>query len=96
MDRPGRTEAAVRSLGPQLGMDDRAIRQALERGDRLDFNDSALFERVFALADAHAGTPLPRARIPGIRLDSPKITRELTTAWFAERVDARYRQCLQR
>ncbi|MGJ4730658.1 DUF1615 domain-containing protein [Luteimonas sp. SDU101] len=96
MDRPGRTEAAVRSLGPQLAMDDRAIRQALERGDRLDFNDSALFERVFALADAHAGTPLPRARIPGIRLDSPKITRELTTAWFAERVDARYRQCLQR
>jgi hypothetical protein len=96
LDRPGRTEAAVRSLAPQLGMDDRAIRRALERGDSLDFNDSELFGRVFAIAEAHAGAPLPRALVPGIRLDSPKITRELTTAWFAERVDARYRQCLQR
>ena len=51
---------------------------------------------MFALADARAGKPLPRAMVPDIRLDSPKITRELTTAWFAERVDARYRQCLQR
>lgn len=96
LDRPGRTETAVRSLGPQLGMDERGIRRALELGDRLEFNDSALFRRVFAIAEAHAGSPLPRALVPGIRLDSPKITRELTTAWFAERVDARYRQCLQR
>lgn len=96
MARPGRTETAVRTLGPQLGMDERAIRRALERGDRLDFNDSELFQHVFAIADAHQGAPLPRAVVPGIRLDSPKITRELTTAWFAERVDARYRQCLQR
>lgn len=96
LDRPGSTERAVRTLSPQLGMDDRAIRRALERGDRLDFGDSDLATRVFALAEAAAGGPLPRARIPDIRLDSPKITRELTTAWFAERVDARYRNCLAR
>src|SRR5690606_10013085 len=96
LDRPGRTEAAVRPLAPQLAMDGRDIRRALARGDRLDFNDSELCQRVFAIAEAHEGAPLPRARVPGIRLDSPKITRELTTAWFAERVDARYRQCLQR
>ncbi len=96
LDRPGRTESAARTLSRELGMDDRAIRRALERGDRLDFNDGPLFARVFALADARAGKPLPRAMVPDIRLDSPKITRELTTAWFAERVDARYRQCLQR
>ena len=96
LDRPGRTEAAVRALAPQLGMDERAIRRALERGDRLDFNDTDLFRGVFAIAEAHEGSPLPRALVPGIRLDSPKISRELTTAWFAERVDARYRNCLQR
>ena len=96
LDSPGQTERAVRSLAPQLEMDARAIRRALERGDRLDFNDSPLFARVFALAEARAGKPLPRETLPGIRLESPKIRRELTTAWFATRVEERYRRCLQR
>lgn len=96
IDKPGQTELAVRRLGPRLGMDERAIRRALAQSDRLEFSDSALHSQVFALADARAGKTLPRALIPGIRLDSPKITRELTTEWFANRVDGRYRQCLQR
>ncbi|MNN16114.1 hypothetical protein D3C81_1292430 [compost metagenome] len=96
LDKPGQTERAVRSLGPRLGMDERAIRRALEQADTLDFSESELHERVFALAEARAGHALPRAVIPGIRLDSPKITRELTTEWFANRVDERYRQCLVR
>ena len=96
MDRPGKTELAVRALGGQLGMDDGAIRSALERGDRLDFDDTDLYAKAFALAEAHARKPLPRAMIPGIKLESPKITRELTTAWFATRVDERYQRCMRR
>lgn len=72
------------------------IRDALERGNRLDFNETDLFERVFTLAESRAGRSLPQAMIPGIKLDSPKITRELTTAWFATRVDDRYRRCMAR
>ena len=96
LDKPGQTERAVRRLMPELGMDERAIRRALEQGVQLRFSDSALHAKVFSLAEARAGKTLPRALIPGIRLDSPKITRQLTTEWFATRVDARYRQCLQR
>lgn len=96
LDKPGQTERAVRTLAAELRMDDRGIRDALARGNRLDFGDTALYARVHALADARAGKPLPRAVIPGIKLESPKITRELTTAWFATRVDERYRRCLQR
>ena len=96
LDKPGQTERAVRMLSAELDMDERAIRKALERGDRLDFDDTGLYAKVFALAEARARKPLPRAMIPGIKLESPKITRELTTAWFATRVDERYQRCLQR
>ena len=96
MDQPGETERAMRALATKIEMDDRAIRQALSRADRIDFDDSNLVERVYAIAERRAGKPLPRALIPGITLKSPKITRNLTTAWFATRVDGRYQRCLQR
>ena len=95
LDRPGETERALRKLGGSLGLDARSIRKALRRSDRLDFGDTALYARIYALADARAGKRLPRAMLPGIQLESPKITRKLTTAWFAQRVDERYRQCMQ-
>jgi len=96
LDKPGQTERAVRSLSAQLQMDEGEIRRGLEQAGTLSFSESELHGRVFAIAEARTGQVLPRAVIPGIRLDSPKITRELTTEWFANRVDERYRQCLQR
>ena len=92
----GSTERAVRLLGKQLGLNDNAIRRQLEKGDSLAFNDTALYRQVFALADRQQGTPLPRAVLPGITLQSPKITRNLTTAWFAKRVDERRQRCMTR
>lgn len=93
-DQPGSTELAVRTLGPRLGMGDAAIRRALERDGEADFGQSRIFERVFALAEQVGGKALPRAVIPRIKLSSPKITRALTTEWFARRVEERYRRCL--
>lgn len=93
---PGTTELAVRALGKQLDMRNPSIRDQLEQGDSLDFEKTRLYQRVFALADQAAGQPLPRQLLPGIELKSPKITRKLTTAWFAKRVDERYQRCLKR
>lgn len=92
----GQTEKAVRSLAGKLDMDDTAIRNALERGDTEGFEKTRLYERVFELADKRAGKRLPREVLPGIRLESPKITRNLTTAWFANRVNDRYLACMKR
>lgn len=92
----GATELAVRSLGKRLDMNDSEIRRALEQGERPEFAESRLYAKVFALAEKTEGKPLPRAILPGITLHSPKITRKLTTAWFAQRVDERYRRCLAR
>lgn len=93
---PGTTELAVRALGKSLGMRNTTIRDQLELGNRLEFEDSKLYTRVFALAEKAQGKALPRAVLPGIVLQSPKITRKLTTAWFAKRVDERYQRCMAR
>lgn len=97
IDRPGATEAALRRIAPQLGLDAVGIRDALAKGRSASFADTELYRRVFAIADAKgAGNPVPRARVPDIALESPKISRKLTTAWFAGRVDARWKHCMAR
>jgi len=93
---PGTTELAVRKLGKSLGMRNPVIREQLEQGNTLGFEETRLYQRVFELAERAQGNPLPRAVLPGIVLQSPKITRKLTTAWFAKRVDERYRRCMAR
>lgn len=95
-DAVGATEAAVRSLAPRLDLSEAQIRRALKKSGRHAFEKTTLYRRVFELADREAGLRLPRAVMPRIDLKSPKITRQLTTEWFANRVDNRHRQCLAR
>jgi len=89
----GNTEAAVRSLGLRLGLSDDDIRRDLEQESLPSLEQTRLWIRVFELADAAARRPVPRAVLPRIQLHSPKITRSLTTEWFARRVDERYQRC---
>jgi len=93
---PGTTERAARDLGRRIDLSDSDIRHALEQGESIDFERSELYRRVFAQADQTAHAPQPRAVLPRIALESPKITRKLTTEWFATRVEKRYRTCLDK
>ena len=93
---PGNTELATRVLANRLDMSASEIRRDLELGRTHQFEKTRLFSRVFALAEKQSGTSVPRAVLPRILLQSPKITRKLTTEWFANRVDERYRRCLSR
>jgi hypothetical protein len=95
-DKAGSTELAVRTLAKRLDMSNSEIRDDLEQGEKAEFSNSDVWKQVFALADKMAGRRLPREMLPGIKLESPKITRNLTTAWFAQRVDSRYQQCMSR
>jgi len=92
----GSTEIAVAALAPRLRLDQDAIHGALEEGRSHDFERSALYRAVFELAERHAGRPLPRAVIPTIKLQGPKITHALTTDWYAHRVEQRFERCLMR
>ncbi len=93
---PGNTELAVRSLAKHLDLDHGEIRAALALGTNPEFERSTLYRRVMDLAERREGKAIPSALLPRIALKSPKITRKLTTEWFANRVDERHRKCVAR
>ncbi len=95
-DPPTSTELAARVLRKRIDLSDADIHDDLEHSRREDFERTALYEKVYALADRLEARPLPRAQVPQIELKSPKITRHLTTAWYASRVDWRFHGCMQR
>ena len=92
----GATESALRVMAKRLDMSPAQIRRDLERGQTYELEKTRLYTRVFELADKANGKAVPRAVLPKIVLKSPKITRKLTTEWFANRVATRYRACLAR
>jgi hypothetical protein len=93
---PSQVETVLRSLAPSLRLSEREIRRDLLLEKSPAFGDSAVYQRLFELADRAAGKALPRQAMPTIKLNSPKIVRKLTTEWFAKRVEDRYRNCLAR
>ncbi len=93
---PSGTELATRVLARRLRMSDNAIRRDLELGKTSRFETSELYIGVFALAERAAERRLPRAALPRITLHGAKITRTLTTEWFARRVQRRYDTCIGR
>lgn len=94
-DNPGSTELAIGKLSSKLNMSDSQIHSALQKGDSIDFEKTELYRQVYDIAQKIAGKRLAREMLPGITLESPKITRNLTTAWFAKRVDERRAACMK-
>ena len=86
---------AARELAPRLGLSETQVRASLERGRTRELEETALYRRVFEVAAERGATPA-RASIPQIELHSVKITRPLTTEWFANRVAERHRRCMTR
>ncbi len=93
---PGSTESAVRGLGDRLNIGENSLHSALEEGKSPEFERTSLYKRVFALAEQSRGRPAAHAVVPKIKLQGPKISRSLTTDWYAHRVDGRFQQCLKK
>lgn len=94
--KAGSTELATRAAARHLDLGEGEVHRALEQGRSEAFERTELYGRVFAQADRLAGHAMPRAIVPQIELQGPKISRPLTTRWYANSVDARFRRCLQR
>jgi hypothetical protein len=93
-NNPGATELALRTLATRLKMSSGAVHSALLDGKTKGFETTMLYQRVFAMAEQRSGLKQPRAMVPRIKLGGPKIKRNLTTDWYAHRVDDRFKRCL--
>lgn len=91
----GSTQRLLLAIAGRLNLSDADIHAALEQGTAASFGQTTLYRRVFALADRRSGRRLPRAVLPQIRLEGPKIVRPLTTGWYARRVNGRFERCLR-
>lgn len=95
---PSQAYTAALLLADDLGLAGTQIEADLRQEKRFEFERTATWHRLWVLAERR-GLVTPsaeRARLPDIALQSPKISRPLTTAWFAQRCEARYRTCLER
>jgi hypothetical protein len=96
ISRPSDTELLARSLAGQLKLDSAQIHAALLQDRDASFQDTDLYRRVFELAARAGAKRAPRASVPHINLQGPKLQTHLTTAWYANRVQGRYERCLTR
>lgn len=92
---PSQAWRALLALQPELGVSTWQIERDLRLEKQADFERSTTYRRLYQLADRRGLRPA-REQLPDIDLHSPKIHRKLTTAWFAERCETRYRACLAR
>jgi len=95
---PSKTERVILRISQThgLGLNATVVRQDLRLEKAFEFTETATFRRIGAFYKATFGLEPPFARVPEIKLESVKLDRPLTTAWFARRVEGRYRRCLSR
>jgi len=85
-------QALARRFAPELTP--RHIRGDLLQEKALAFEDTDTYRAIRAAAARREGRPPAYARLPDVALESPKLTRPLSTAWFARAVDRRYQACM--
>lgn len=91
----GSTERVLLAIASLLHVSEADIHEALEQGRSESLEHTEVYSRVFTLADRKSGRKLPRAIVPRIRLEGPKIVRPLTTGWYARRVNSRFERCVR-
>lgn len=72
------------------------IRRDVKKEKSEDFESTQTWERVREVWEEKKGRKPPYARVPEVELNSPKLQRTLSTAWFANRVKQRYQSCRSR
>lgn len=95
-DSESASARAVRAFAERFAprLSARQIRRDLLTEKTLAFEETETYRAIKAAAEQHGGRPVEYARLPELALESPKLSRPLSTAWFAHAVDRRNETCL--
>ena len=93
--KPSQTQAIITKLFAKSAKDikPQTIIDDLSREKSIEFEQSNTYTTVLQLMAARGLQPIPAA-MPKITLTSEKITRTLTTEWYGNAVNNRYKKCL--
>ncbi|HYH99828.1 DUF1615 family protein [Hyalangium sp.] len=75
---------------------ERQVRRDVRKEKQRDFEETETWHAVKKAYERVAGKRPEYAQLPAVTLRSPKLSRELTTAWFARSVDQRFQRCMAR
>lgn len=95
LKKESHTQIALKSINRILSLSVDTIVSDLTLEKKTDFENTQTWQKVYSIFTQKFGSP-SLAMLPNINLNSPKISRKLTTAWFAETVEKRYNSCLNR
>jgi Protein of unknown function (DUF1615) len=95
LKKESHTKKVLKSINRTLTLSVETIGSDLALEKRTEFENTETWQKVYGTFTKKFGSPT-LAMLPNINLNSPKINRKLTTAWFAETVEKRYNNCLSR
>jgi uncharacterized protein DUF1615 len=78
----------------QPHLSDRRLRDDAHQEKTQAFEGTDTYRAIKTVYAAQLGTPPDYATLPQVELESPKLSRKLSTAWFAQAVDRRFQTCL--
>jgi hypothetical protein len=93
-----RTMAAIDTFREEFApaLSSSQVRRDARLEKTADFEKTKTWAAVRRAYAEHRRKTAQYARLPELTLSSPKLQRQLTTAWFAKAVDKRYQSCLAR
>ncbi|WP_225408384.1 DUF1615 family protein [Stigmatella hybrida] len=75
-------------------LSERQLRKDVRKEKEAAFEKTETWRALKSTYARVTGETPAYARLPQVTLQSPKLSRERTTAWFAQSVDRRYQRCL--
>lgn len=98
LPEPSRTFTALLAFRDRYAPDlsERQLRRDAEKEKTRELEETRTWEAVRKAYRARTGEEPAYAQLPDVALQSPKLSRARSTAWFARSVQGRYEKCLAR